>query len=194
MPTEIDLTESRNIMVTGHRKLGTVRPYDPTNPTATRVKELLREELEYQLASPDGEHTVGISGMALGVDQLWCDVLNDLHIPWVAFIPCVSQDRMWPKPSKQRYRDLLESAAGRMYPNGTVPYTPSCMLDRNRHMVANSDLVLAVWHGSKGGTAHAVAEAAKAELPIRRLDPTDLDAGWFPLHPAGAFSVESSQP
>jgi uncharacterized phage-like protein YoqJ len=132
--------------------------------------------------------------MALGVDQLWCDALNHLHVPWVAFIPCLRQDRKWPPAGQERYRRLLESAAGRMYPNGQVPYSPAAMHDRNRHMVSNSDLVLAVWDGTQGGTANAVAHAADAKLPIRRLDPTDLDAGWFPLHPAGAFSVESSTP
>lgn len=193
---EVDLTTSYNIMVTGHRKLGTENPYDPDNPVALQVKEALKDELVRitRFTPLDGKRPIGITGMALGVDQLFAEACNDLYLPWVAFIPCLGQDLKWKAPSQKRYADLLHTAAGEVWPSGEVPFTPAVMHDRNTAMVDNADLVLAVWHGGKGGTAHAVSVATARGRRVRQLDPSDLDAGWFDLHPAGAFPVEESIP
>jgi len=45
------------------------------------------------------------------------------------------------------------------------------LLARNRKMVDVSNLLLAVWDGSPGGTAYTVRYAQKAGVPVLRLDP-----------------------
>ena len=50
-------------------------------------------------------------------------------------------------------------------------YTQSCMFERNRYMVDNSDYVLAVWNGEKkGGTWYTIDYARKKNKPVEVLD------------------------
>lgn len=50
-------------------------------------------------------------------------------------------------------------------------YTHWCMNKRNEWMVDNSDLVIAVWDGTKGGTANCVRYAVKQGKEITKLEP-----------------------
>ena len=42
---------------------------------------------------------------------------------------------------------------------------------RNKYMVDNSDLLLAVWNGKKGGTANTVKYARKKEKEVVIINP-----------------------
>lgn len=45
---------------------------------------------------------------------------------------------------------------------------------RNAQMVREADAVLAIWDGFSGGTAHAIATAARLGKPLRIVDTADL--------------------
>jgi uncharacterized phage-like protein YoqJ len=189
-PPEFDIVDTFNIGITGHRP----HKMDSYKDRAPIIKERLSERLDHYTLSPHGKRVVGLSGLALGVDQLFIEVCNDLHIPWVGFVPCVDQDRKWTDSQRAVYRDLLRTASGLIYPSGDSTYTRECMWTRNRALVDNCDRLLAVWNGSdRGGTTHAISYAGQTNKEVWVLDPGDLDVGWFPHHPAGTPSpVEES--
>ena len=172
--------------ITGHRP-AKVGGYALDNPMIIRIKELMNHELvRLRANTPNGASIVGLSGMALGIDQLFSEVCNDLHIRWIAYVPCVGQESRWPLPAQARYRNLLHTARDTVWTSGKRGFTPECMHRRNRVLVDDSTILLAVWDGSAGGTAHAVGYAGSKQKHTRVLDPRDLDSGWWPLHPAGA--------
>lgn len=108
-----------------------------------------------------------ISGMALGADQLFALVALKLRdqgfdIKVVAALPCKNQN-IWADDRYWRY--IMKKADEKVYVSkGT--YTPWCMQKRNEYMVDNSDILLAVWDGSPGGTANCIKYAKKVNKDV----------------------------
>lgn len=50
-------------------------------------------------------------------------------------------------------------------------YTDSCMNDRNKYMVKECDVVIAVWNGRPSGTGNTVKMAKNAGKKVRIVDP-----------------------
>jgi uncharacterized phage-like protein YoqJ len=144
---------------TGHRpdKLGGYG-----EATALRCVNLAQSYLKTK--RPD----VVISGMALGWDQALAlaAILEKIEV-W-AYVPFKGQESMWPAQSKAIYHEIL----GRC---DTVHYVSSAgyaawkMQERNKAMVNDADLVLALWNGSDGGTANCIAYAEKKGKSILNL-------------------------
>ena len=117
-----------------------------------------------------------ISGMALGVDTYAAQSVLELRevfpeITLECAVPCRGQEKRWKKEDRDVYADILSRAD-----KVTVlqdAYTPFCMQLRDAYMVENADLVLAVWNGSKGGTAYTVNCARKRGRTIIILPPVD---------------------
>lgn len=139
------------VAFTGHRpsKLG---GYDYNSPINLNIREYISNIIQEVKASKV------ISGMALGVDQFAADSAQDLGIPWVAAIPFKGQETAWPASSQKLYHDLLETAEEKVIVC-EGKYAPHKMQIRNEWMVDRADIVVAIWDGSKGGTANCVAYA-----------------------------------
>jgi len=141
---------------TGHRpqKLGGYGD----SPTKTRIKAAVQAAIsKFSLANPGASF---ISGMALGLDQWAAEIVLELGLPLIAAVPCKGQERMWPHPSKQTYRDLIARATEVVVL--AEHYSPVVMQIRNRWMVDRATDVLAVWDGSSGGTENCVRYALTA--------------------------------
>jgi uncharacterized phage-like protein YoqJ len=110
-----------------------------------------------------------ISGMALGWDQAWAEAALDLSIPFIAAVPFPGQQSRWPADSQRRYEKLLEAAAKVVTIAET--YSAYAMQKRNEWMVDNSDLVVALWDGSSGGTGNCMAYALRKAKPTVNLWP-----------------------
>jgi uncharacterized phage-like protein YoqJ len=157
------------VAFTGHRpqKLGGFGSVP--NP---RVVEAL------QLALGTLQPTLAISGMALGVDQWAAQLCVDMRIPFVAAVPFKGQDDRWPHDSHVYYKELLSMAERVVYTNGTYSGSsadvPALMQHRNEWMVDHCDKVIAVWDGSKGGTANCVRYAKLMQKSIYLIDPREL--------------------
>lgn len=104
-----------------------------------------------------------ISGMALGFDialaiaaiQLKNEGYN-LHLE--AAIPCRNQSAFWNEYSQRVYSKILERCD--KITILSEAYTKDCMLNRNKYMLDNSDVVLALWDGKcHGGTYNTVSIA-----------------------------------
>ena len=164
------------LAITGHRpdKLG---GYEP-NPLGRAVQRELRTRIE-ELRS-----TKLISGMALGVDQWAAWIAVRLGVPFVAAVPFEGQELVWKDAEKRRrYHELLANAV-HVHVNNTEEPTAAQRADkrwvrdsmfwRNRWMVQNCDVLLAVWDGSDSGTGNCVRYTEKIGRRIVRIDPRTL--------------------
>jgi uncharacterized phage-like protein YoqJ len=156
------------LSVTGHRpdKLGF--EYDMKGPISKKIY-LELDRLVDQL-----KPTKMITGMALGVDMLFANVAINRKIPFIAAIPCLNQESKWPEQSKRLYSRIINDPLCTVHYVTNEEYTSSCMQIRNKWMVDNSDLLVAVWDGTKGGTSNCINYAKKNDKSIRRIDPKSL--------------------
>lgn len=115
-----------------------------------------------------------ISGMAVGLDQMAAQCCNHLQIPWTAAIPFVGQELVWPKSAQREYHKLLLTARGKVVVCQPVLEAWRMMQLRNEWMVDNCDVVIAVWDGSKGGTANCVKFAELMGKKIVYIDPKKM--------------------
>lgn len=118
-----------------------------------------------------------ISGMALGVDIWAARIVLKLkekypNIKLICAIPCLNHPEKWKEHDQIIWNGVCDYADSVVYVTNEE-YTPYCMQLRNQFMVDNSDYVLAVWDGSKGGTANCVNYANKKEKSVYILNPND---------------------
>jgi uncharacterized phage-like protein YoqJ len=113
-----------------------------------------------------------ISGMALGIDTLWAEVGLELEIPVIAAVPCVGQEKVWPKPSQEKYRKLLDQCVEVVYVDNR--YSAAAMQKRNEWMVDKCDILVAYWNGTPGGTRNCVNYASKAGRKTMIINPDEL--------------------
>lgn len=146
--------------VTGHRpnKLG--HEYNFIGPVTEHIKAQLFKWLD------DNKPDKIISGMALGVDQIWAVCGIRRNIPVIAAIPCAKQEAMWRSESVRVYNAILDNDLVTSYCVSKEPYTPACMQDRNIWMVDNCDILVAVWNGTPGGTANCIEYAKEVGKEI----------------------------
>ena len=85
-----------------------------------------------------------------------------------AAIPCPEQAEHWSEEHRRRYEALLERCG--MLTVVSHSYTPDCMEKRNRYMVEQSSVLLAVYGGGRGGTFNTIRYALKAGLNVLELD------------------------
>ncbi len=113
-----------------------------------------------------------ISGGALGWDQALAEAALNKHYPLHLYLPFRGFDARWPQESKDR---LVRIAIDAQEYDGNVKfiseegYAPWKMQKRNEAMVDASDLVLALWDGSSGGTANCIRYAEKVGKPVINL-------------------------
>lgn len=116
--------------------------------------------------------TDGITGMALGFDMKLAEVLILNGIRFIAAIPCIGQERMWPPKSQDRYNRILSSSLCTKYYVSLRPYDNQCMQNRNIWMVDQligpNDVLLGLSDGSGGGTMNCLRYAA-TKLPANRI-------------------------
>ncbi len=132
----------------------------------------------------ENDITTFYSGMALGVDtwaaeavDLWGHLINperrhDMPMARLcAVIPYVGQQNEWSVADQYKWIKLVHKADDVFFVD-KGPFAVWKLMNRNKWMVDNSDLVIAVWDGvKKGGTAHCVKYAKKQGKEIMNLWP-----------------------
>ena len=156
------------IMVSGHRpnKLG---GYDIDNPIRQYVWTQMGAILKYYI---DEKFSIlGISGMALGIDQDFGRLCVDLDLPFLAYVPFIGQENKWPEPSRKDYSILLDKAKEtKIVSKGG--YSPGKMQIRNKAMADDCDVAIVVWDGAeKGGTYNCYKYLKSINKKIIRIDP-----------------------
>lgn len=132
---------------------------------ATQVRLLVLAS-GYLLNHP--EVTRVISGMALGWDMALAHAAVLCSIPFTAAAPCDAQESRWPPSSQAYYLRLLAQSDDVVVVSPGL-YEPWKMQVRNEWMVDRADRVLALWDGSRGGTANCVWYAERVEKPVENV-------------------------
>lgn len=108
-----------------------------------------------------------ITGMCIGYDHWVAELALKLHIPFVAAVPFIGQELLWPPEVQVYYRNLL-SKADQMVVVSPGGFASWKMQARNQWIVNNSDVLLAAFSGKQGGTYNCV-EYAKAQNKIIKI-------------------------
>lgn len=115
-----------------------------------------------------------ISGMALGFETLCAETVLKLktinpEIKLICALPCKEQDKYWSDLQRQIYRKVIEQADVVQYVSEN--YSKYCMYKRNKFMLYNSSLVIALFDGKPGGTKSTLNLAKKSGLDILLISP-----------------------
>jgi len=157
------------IAITGHRPQKIGNEWDGRGPMSKWIRLNIEKILDEH--APD----MLISGMALGVDQLFAEIAIERKLKLLAAIPCKGQETVWPQKSQTRYNNILDyDKCEKHYVSER--YTGWAMQKRNEYMVDNCDLLIAVWDGTVGGTGNCVQYAKKVNKEIIRINPQDFYA------------------
>lgn len=157
---------------TGHRPKKLPWRYDETDSRCVALKEKLTEQIA-RLA--EAGVTDFFSGMAEGTDVYCAQIVLDLRRKNPALnlhcvLPCEGQADSWSDSAQERYHTIVGQADFVDYVSRK--YYDGCMLARNRRLVDQAGILLAVYNGEqRGGTAATVRYARKAGREIIMIDP-----------------------
>ena len=156
------------ICVTGHRP-NKLYGYDLSDLRWQRLKEKFKQILK------ENNCDEAITGMALGVDTVFALAVLELkeegyNIKLHCAIPCKNHSCKWMKESIDQYNDIL-SKADVVKLVSDEEYKPWLMQKRNEYMVDLADKIIAVWDGSKSGTANCVEYAKSKGKQIIQINP-----------------------
>lgn len=151
------------VCFTGHR---------PEKLTRTE-KDIVRDlEKEIRQAIADGL-SVFITGMARGVDIWAAQIVLSLRnsgydIKLICACPYDGFESGWSKDWQKQYKEILAAADYVKYV--CEGYSRSCFQIRNEWMVNHAARVIAVFNGEKSGTKNTIDYAAKAGVPVVRIE------------------------
>ena len=175
-----------HVGVTGHRAEALPSSAGPViRQTVANVLGVIEAEVaaiaqeEAALLPAEGRTVLRlISSLAAGADQLVAEVA--LERGWELQCPLpfargeYEKDFVEPA-SVTEYRALLARATSVFEHDGDRRHEAAAYLEAGRTMLAQSDLVVAVWDGEPsrgvGGTADVVREALAKGMPVVRIDP-----------------------
>lgn len=172
-----------HIGFTGHRppKLGGYN-------ISTEPYRILQRDLEDYIAKQlEHYHTVvGHSGLALGGDTIWSKAILAMkerfpdRVKFHAEIPMLEQAEAWFRKTdidfwheqvrKADYQTVYGSLKGLTNPE-RKKMASVYLNKRNEGMLDHSDVLLALWDGSSGGTGNAVAYGRRTNMEIVIVHP-----------------------
>lgn len=110
-----------------------------------------------------------LSGFALGWDLSLAEAADFAGIPFTAVLPFDGQEERWPEASRRRYRDLLDRASDVVVVD-KGGFSVRAMHARNRRLVDECELLLALFDGRpRGGTHHCLEYATAVDRPTVNL-------------------------
>ena len=137
----------RRIVVVGHR------PPEMGGYDANEVADSVRRVLGDVLAAKKDMHpdVVVMTGLGLGAEQLGAEAAAAAGVPYVAVLPYPDQESVWPRASQERYRRLLDGAAGRVLLQAKAPESRQkaggALARRDAWLARNAHEAIAVWDG-----------------------------------------------
>lgn len=163
---------------TGHRPSKFPWRYDETDSRCKALKTALAEQVSALVSLGVTDY---FSGMADGSD-LWLSQIvldlrkNDSTLKLHCALPCEKQSESWSRSAQERYSNILKQADFITYVSHD--YHKNCMMERNRFMVDQASILLAVCINPdvrRSGTAATVRYARKAGKKIILLNPLTLN-------------------
>ncbi len=170
----------RSCCFSGHRPDKLTFGFDESHPECVAVKQGLYECMGELI---EQGYTAFYDGMAQGCDIFFAEAVlmhkrEHPDIRLVSVVPYAGQEKRWSTEYQQRYRDILEKADEVIVVNSH--YHRGCMMQRNRHMVDKSSLLVTVYAGESGGTKSTLQYAVAKGLTILWLNPQTML--WTRMH------------
>ncbi len=160
---------------TGHRPDKFPWKYNEVDPRCMALRVALSKQIKKLV---ERGATDFLCGMAQGAD-LWCAAIvlglrrDHQALKLHCILPYKGQADAWPESYYKHYYHILEQADSIFYVNRE--YREGCMLERNRCMVENASILLAVYNGvRRSGTAATINYARKLGREIIVIDPISL--------------------
>lgn len=135
------------VLITGHR-LHKLNCYDI---------EWIKEAIDLSIASMPN-FSIGLSGMASGVDLWFCQSCYSHNIPYIACPPFKDQSMTM----QESERDLREWCMKHAVETWAV---------RNSQMVLKCDAGIVVFDGNKGGTSNILQQLVENKKPFMWINP-----------------------
>lgn len=168
----IQTLNSTTACFTGHRSQKLPWRFNEEDVRCRAMKASLVSEIEKAIRN--GYKTF-LCGMALGFDMICAETVLDLKkkysdIKIIGALPCKTQDIKWSEKDRKRYGELLNRLDSiRCIYDEYIG--AECMLERNRYMVNNSSLMIALYNGLPGGTKSTIDYARKQGLEVIIIKP-----------------------
>ena len=158
---------------TGHRPQKLPWGFNEDDIRCIAMKEIAKIEIQNAIINYGINHF--ISGMALGFDMIAAELVLELKkdYPFITLecaIPCKEQDKLWREQQKERYANILSQADKVTYVSDR-PYFDGCMQQRNKYMIDNSSVLIALFNGKSGGTKQTIDYAKQQGLEILTIEP-----------------------
>lgn len=164
--------EYKSCSFTGHRPKKLPWRYNESCADCVKLKEVLAAQISRLAALGVTDY---FSGMAEGTDLFCSEIVlaqrkDNPALTLHCVLPCEGQADKWSDSAQDRYYRILRRADSVEYVSRK--YYDKCMLDRNRRLVENAGVLLAVYNGEwRGGTAATVRYARKLGREIIVIDP-----------------------
>ncbi len=165
------MTKSNTCCFTGHRPQKLPWKFNENDLRCQQMKEKAKREI---LLAIESGKTHFISGMAIGFDMICAEIVLEYKKQYPSItlecaIPCKGQEKLWTSELQERYHKIVKQADKiRCIYNH---YVDGCMQERNRYMINNSSLVIALFNGQAGGTKITIDYAKQQGLQIKIINP-----------------------
>lgn len=136
-------------LITGHR-IQKLQAYD-----VGWIKESIQTCIS--LLTSHGA-SIGLSGMASGVDLWFCDACTKAGLPYIACVPFSEQDETMSESDATDRQFLIDGAK-------------EVKNVRNSWMVENCKFAIVVFDGNKGGTANVFQQLIENNIPFYWINP-----------------------
>ena len=166
------IDKKQTVCFTGHRSQKLPWRFNELDARCIEMKKNLRNEVEKVIQRGFDKF---ICGMALGFDMMCAETVLDLKkqydgLSLIGALPCKTQDIKWSSRDRDRYRKLLSQLDDiRCIYDEYIG--AECMLERNRFMVDNSSVMIALFNGLPGGTKSTIDYARNQNLEIIIIQP-----------------------
>lgn len=179
--------KNQTVCLTGHRPKGLPWGYDEEKDICKKFKKHLR--LIFRKIIKKG-FTNFYTGMAEGFDMIATEILISLKRKhkiniWAA-VPCKNQEAKWKLSQQERYHNILKECDKIIILSDT--YTKTCMQERNRFMVENSNIVIAYFSGKASGTGNTIKLAIKQNLEV--INTFDYFCTWKHCFNCGIITLK----
>ena len=165
---------NRSCCFSGHRPDKLAFGSDEGHPACIAIKQNLFDCIGELVRT--GYDTL-YDGMAQGCDIFFAEAAllqkrEHPNLRLVCAVPYAGQATRWSYEYQARYKDILGQADEVVLLNER--YHRGCMMQRNRHMVDRSSLLVSVYAGESGGTKSTLQYALQKGLTILWLNPQTM--------------------
>ena len=138
------------LIVTGHREYKLVQNGYDVGWITDSIEQILMEVYDFK--------PLCYSGMADGVDLIFCKLCSNLDLPFIACVPFEGQEHNMIMLHKVMRDQLLSEAK-------------EIKKVKNSWMVENCDTAIVIFDGNKGGTANVVQQLVEKKKNFFWINP-----------------------